>query len=111
MAVSSTTVVYVLISIAIALVSFAIMGLFSTSNKFPVDGKVSQTSLHLAELADRLQTVVVTGGSQGFGLSVAKKLAQKGANVVIVAQNVTKLENAVKEISVSSRFLSSTTLF
>lgn len=47
--------------------------------------------------------MVVTGGSQGMGLSVAKKLAQRGANVVIVAQNIPKLENAVKIIAVGHR--------
>ena len=36
-----------------------------------------------------------------MGLGIAKKLASKGANVVIVAQNVPKLENATKAISVS----------
>jgi predicted Fe-Mo cluster-binding NifX family protein len=33
-------------------------------------------------------------------LSIAKQLASKGANVVIVAQNVPKLEAALEEIKV-----------
>ncbi|KAL9056676.1 MAG: hypothetical protein Q9206_002647 [Seirophora lacunosa] len=56
------------------------MGLFSTKNHFPVDGR----------------TVLVTGASQGMGRSVARLLAQKGANVVIVARNVQRLEEALE---------------
>ncbi|KLO20334.1 NAD(P)-binding protein [Schizopora paradoxa] len=44
------------------------------------------------------KTCVVTGGSQGLGLSTAKLLARKGANVIIVARNVEKLEAAVQEL-------------
>ncbi|KAI9655320.1 MAG: 3-dehydrosphinganine reductase [Bathelium mastoideum] len=58
-------------------------GLFSKKNRFPVDGR----------------TVVVTGGSQGMGKSVARILAQKGANVVVVARDVKKLESALTFIS------------
>ena len=47
-----------------------------------------------------LQTVLITGGSQGMGRSVAKLCAQKGANVIIVARNVEKLRAAVEYISV-----------
>jgi 3-dehydrosphinganine reductase len=46
------------------------------------------------------QTVIITGGSQGMGLSVGKLLAKKGANVVIVARSVDKLKAALAEISV-----------
>jgi 3-dehydrosphinganine reductase len=49
------------------------------------------------------QTVIVTGGSQGLGLSVAKQLAAKGANVVIVAQTIPKLKAAVEEIKSAAR--------
>jgi 3-dehydrosphinganine reductase len=45
----------------------------------------------------------VTGGSQGLGLSIAKHLASKGANVVIVAQDVPKLEAALEEIKVRTK--------
>ena len=64
--------------------------------KFPVQGR----------------TVILTGGSQGFGLAVGKKLAAKGANVVIVARDGAKLAAALKEIEASAanpatqRFLS-----
>ncbi|KAI0100952.1 NAD(P)-binding protein [Nemania sp. FL0031] len=44
------------------------------------------------------QTVVVTGGSQGMGLAVGRQLAEKGANVAIVARNKQKLETALEHI-------------
>ncbi|KAK6821766.1 hypothetical protein PG987_014591 [Apiospora arundinis] len=37
------------------------------------------------------KTAVVTGGSRGMGLAVARQLAEKGANVVIVARDQSKL--------------------
>ena len=46
----------------------------------------------------RGRTVIVTGGSQGMGLEVAKQFAAKGANVVIVARDQTKLQKAIDEI-------------
>ncbi|KIX02957.1 uncharacterized protein Z518_06507 [Rhinocladiella mackenziei CBS 650.93] len=56
--------------------------LFSGKNRFPIDGL----------------TAIVTGGSQGLGLSIAQQLALRGANVVIVAQDKGKLERAVSTI-------------
>jgi 3-dehydrosphinganine reductase len=56
--------------------------LFSTKNKFPIEGL----------------TAIVTGGSQGFGLALAEELAAKGANVVLVARDATKLETAIKSL-------------
>lgn len=44
------------------------------------------------------RTVIVTGGSQGLGLAIAKLLASKGAHVVIVAQKASKLEKALEEL-------------
>ncbi|RDL32055.1 Uncharacterized protein BP5553_09457 [Venustampulla echinocandica] len=63
-----------------------IMGLFRR-NKFDVQGK----------------TVLLTGASEGMGKSVAKQLAQKGANIIIVARNVGKLEEALAQIQASAR--------
>jgi len=40
-----------------------------------------------------------------MGRSVAKILAQKGANLVIVARNVEKLESALQEIKVIDHLL------
>ena len=44
--------------------------------------------------------VLVTGGSQGMGKSVARQLAGKGAHVIIVARNVERLKEAVTYIAV-----------
>ncbi|KAI4174718.1 MAG: hypothetical protein LQ343_002089 [Gyalolechia ehrenbergii] len=59
------------------------MGLFAVKNSFPVDGR----------------TVLLTGASLGMGRSVARLLAQKGANVVIVARNIQRLEEALEHIT------------
>ena len=58
----------------------------SRKNRFPVSGL----------------TAVVTGGSQGLGLSLARELSAKGANVVIVAQDVEKLSKAQQEIEAAA---------
>ena len=50
----------------------------------PVDGK----------------TILITGGSDGMGLSVSCQLAAKGANIIIVARNVGKLEEALVRLKV-----------
>lgn len=47
------------------------------------------------------KTVLLTGGSTGMGRSVAKILAQKGANVVIVARNHGRLAEAIAYATVS----------
>lgn len=41
---------------------------------------------------------VITGGSSGIGLAVAKELAKEGANVAIIARTKSKLEEAAEEI-------------
>ncbi|MCJ1387109.1 hypothetical protein MMC17_010238 [Xylographa soralifera] len=63
------------------------MGYFSRKNHFPVEGR----------------TVLITGGSQGTGKSIGCMLAKKGANVVIVARSVGKLEEAIKSISACAK--------
>lgn len=60
----------------------------------------SFTDARYWKMLTRLQTVVITGGSQGMGRGLGKLLAQKGANVVIVARNEQKLADALKYISV-----------
>lgn len=42
--------------------------------------------------------VLVTGGSAGIGLEIAKEYARSGANITIVARNLAKLKEAQKEI-------------
>jgi NAD(P)-dependent dehydrogenase (short-subunit alcohol dehydrogenase family) len=44
------------------------------------------------------KVVLITGGSSGIGLAVARRLAAEGAQVVITGRNQAKLETAVKEI-------------
>jgi 3-dehydrosphinganine reductase len=77
------------------------MGLFNLGkNRFPVEGKVRALPLFHGLTTDAVQTVLLIGASEGMGLSVAKILAQKGANIVIVSRNVEKLESALQEIKV-----------
>ena len=57
-------------------------GMFSRKNHFPLSGRCA----------------IVTGGSQGLGLSIARLLASKGAHVLIVAQDIVKLERAVQDL-------------
>jgi len=50
------------------------------------------------------KTIIVTGGSLGIGLAIAKKCAEEGARVIVAARNEDALKNAVKEIKkVSSK--------
>ncbi|MDO8477097.1 MAG: 3-oxoacyl-[acyl-carrier-protein] reductase [Candidatus Rokubacteria bacterium] len=47
-------------------------------------------------LADR--TAVVTGGTRGIGLAIARALAEDGASVVVSGRDAGRLESAVKEL-------------
>ncbi|MCP6762113.1 MAG: SDR family oxidoreductase [Fischerella sp. CENA71] len=44
------------------------------------------------------KTAIVTGGSAGIGLAIAKALYSEGVNVVIVSRNPERLEKAVADI-------------
>lgn len=44
------------------------------------------------------KTAVVTGGSSGIGLATAKKLAELGCNLVLIARGKEKLEEAKRSI-------------
>ena len=70
---------YILIAVAL-LISLPLVYnmLFSSRDKFPVEGF----------------TAIVTGGSQGLGLAFAQELSARGAHVVIVARDTTKLSTA-----------------
>jgi NAD(P)-dependent dehydrogenase (short-subunit alcohol dehydrogenase family) len=46
--------------------------------------------------------VVITGGSSGLGLAIAKQYARAGAMVTILARNDAKLAAAKREIEVRS---------
>ena len=45
------------------------------------------------------RTVIITGGAQGFGLGIAKKFIQSGAEVIIWDIDVKTLELTKKELS------------
>lgn len=51
----------------------------------------------MSTLAKR--NIVITGGSLGIGLAVAKKCAEEGARVVVAARNEGDLDDAVAELS------------
>ena len=43
---------------------------------------------------------VVTGGSDGIGLGICKKLAKEGFNICIVARNQSKMNARLNEIKI-----------
>ncbi|MCP5144128.1 MAG: SDR family oxidoreductase [Gammaproteobacteria bacterium] len=49
------------------------------------------------DLTDKV--AVITGASSGIGLAIAKAFAEAGANVVLVARNVDRLNAAVAEVT------------
>lgn len=80
-------ILYTISFIVILISRYVVMMVWnSRKNHFPVAGL----------------TAIVTGGSQGLGLSLARELAAKGANVVIVAQDVQKLAKAQQEIEAAA---------
>ena len=80
-------ILYTISFVIILLTRYIVQMLWSArKNKFPVAGL----------------TAIVTGGSQGLGLSLARQLASKGANVVIVAQDQQKLSKAQAEIQAAA---------
>jgi len=50
------------------------------------------------EYIEKMLFLKITGGSSGIGKELAKKAAERGANVTILARGVTKLEEACKEL-------------
>lgn len=49
------------------------------------------------------KTALITGGSSGIGLGIAKELASLGAKVIITGRQEAKLENAAAEIGPNAR--------
>jgi NADPH:quinone reductase-like Zn-dependent oxidoreductase len=94
------------LAVVIGIFALDIMGLFSWKNHLDVDGQVwhyivDEMRWEYTEADIQLQTVLLTGGSSGMGRGVAKILAQKGANIVIVARNQERLAEALSYASVS----------
>ena len=48
------------------------------------------------------KTALITGASSGIGAATAKEFATKGAYVLLVARNETKLEKVVEEIEAAT---------
>lgn len=71
----------------ILLLCASAMGLFNRGDKMPVEGK----------------TVLLTGASEGMGLSVAQKLAARGANVILVSRNVVRLKEALTSLEAMAK--------
>lgn len=46
------------------------------------------------------KTMIITGGSSGMGLAMAKQFVQEGANVVITGRDVERLAKAKEEIAI-----------
>jgi 3-oxoacyl-[acyl-carrier protein] reductase len=49
------------------------------------------------------RTAIITGGSKGLGLATAKRLAESGANVAILARGADALQAAEREIAATAR--------
>ncbi|THX75059.1 NAD(P)-binding protein [Aureobasidium pullulans] len=84
----------VVVGLVVIVVASGMMGFFSSKQHFPVEGR----------------TVLLTGGSSGMGRALARKLAEQGANVCIVARNQQKLDETIDYIkshakSPNQRFL------
>lgn len=58
--------------------------------------------MNMQNLSGKL--AVITGGSSGIGFSVAQLLAKRGARILIVARNQTKLNEAQQQLSVHSQY-------
>lgn len=49
------------------------------------------------------KTIIITGGSSGMGLAMAKQFVKEGANVVITGRDLERLMKAKEEISASGK--------
>ncbi|KAF2263983.1 3-ketodihydrosphingosine reductase, Tsc10 [Lojkania enalia] len=73
--------------ILLGILSLDIMGFFSRGNKFKVEGR----------------TVLLTGASYGMGRELARLLSERGANVILVARDLTKLQAALEYAKSSAK--------
>ncbi|KAF4457455.1 hypothetical protein F53441_505 [Fusarium austroafricanum] len=77
---------YFALSVSTLIAGWLIMGFFG-GNKFPVEGK----------------TILITGASEGMGLSAATQLSAKGANIVLVSRSTAKLETALFTVKAAAK--------
>ena len=45
------------------------------------------------------KTIIITGGTDGIGLALAKRLVQDEYRVIIIGKNETKGNNVIKDIN------------
>ena len=50
------------------------------------------------------RTAIVTGGAQGFGLDISKRLLESGASVIIWDNDSKATEKAIKDLDLSISF-------
>ena len=64
------------------------------------DGGISAVNISYPSYGQMLKdkNILITGGSSGIGLAIAKKCAKCGAHVLITGRNINKLNNAAKDI-------------
>ena len=72
--------------------------MFRRKNKFPVKGRVSLLSGILSNVT---KLILITGGSQGLGETMAIDFAKKGADIVLVSRSEDKLKLALEKVEVS----------
>ena len=65
-------------------------------------GQLARLGCGIGTDARVIQTVLLTGASEGMGLAVAEMLSAKGANLILVSRSVGKLEEAVQKVKVRS---------
>jgi 3-dehydrosphinganine reductase len=83
--------------ILVGFLSADIMGFaFWKSSKFPVEGKVISPNMFVRLSSHCIQTVLLTGSSQGMGKEIARLLSARGAHLILVARTVKNLELAVE---------------